>query len=267
MFGLDPFVARVTASVVVGGLWIAAATFAAERFGAKVGGLLAGLPATAAVSLFFIALVEGPAVAFDATTAFPLAMATNAFFLVAYLQLTQRGVRTALAGSLLVWCLVQGVLVGLHPTSFGWAMIVWALIVVLAVFLLVGSLRVHSAAGVKLHYSLSQLVGRAVFGGGVVGSAVVLSRLGGALVGAVFSAFPAVYLSTLLITAKTIDLEFSRSIVPALLVSSEINCVAFSVGFRLAVVNMGPLGALGVGYLVSIVAGIGSLLVIRVCFR
>lgn len=267
MFVLEPFVARVAASVLVGGLWIAAATFAAERFGSKVGGLLAGLPATAAVSLFFIALADGPTVAFDATTAFPLTMATNALFLIAYLQLTQRGVRTALTGSLFVWCLVQGMLVEFHPTSFGWAITVWALIVVLAVFLLVGPLHVRPAAGVKLHYTLSQVVGRAVFGGGVVGSAVVLSRLGGALAGAVFSTFPAVFLSTLLITAKTIDLEFSRSIVPALLVSSEINCIAFSVGFRLAVVNMGPLGALGVGYFVSIVAGIGSLLIIRASFR
>ncbi len=263
---MDPFVTKVAASGVVGGVWIAGATFCAERFGSKVGGLIAGLPATAPVALFFIAVAQGPKVAFDAATAFPLAMAANVFFLISFLLLAQRGLPSAIAGSILIWCGAQGLLFMITPSSFEWAIGVWSLIVVSGICLLMGPLRVRPSAGVELHHSLFQMLGRAVFGGAIVGSAVILSRFGGALLGGVFSTFPAVIVSTLLVTSKTIDLEFSQSIVPALLVSSEINCVAFSVGFRFIVQTGGPLEALVIAYGFSIVAGAGSLLLVRTLF-
>ena len=76
---IAPFILKLALSFLIGGIWITVASVAAERMGSKIGGVIGGLPSTAVVAFGFIGWTQGAQQAYDATTAFPLAFAANAF--------------------------------------------------------------------------------------------------------------------------------------------------------------------------------------------
>lgn len=49
---MNAFILDLAASFVVGGAWVMLASVAAQHFGGKVGGFIAGLPAVAALAIF-----------------------------------------------------------------------------------------------------------------------------------------------------------------------------------------------------------------------
>ncbi len=89
-------------------------------------------------------------------------------------------------------------------------------------------------------------------------AAVALSHLGGPVLGAVMAAFPAVYVSTLAITARSVSIAFSRSLVVPLMVSAVVNCVVFGTVYRLMVLDTGLIGAVALAYAASLVSAAGT---------
>jgi len=49
---VNAFVLDLLLSFVVGGTWVVLASMAAQRFGGRVGGFIAGLPATSVLAIF-----------------------------------------------------------------------------------------------------------------------------------------------------------------------------------------------------------------------
>lgn len=81
------FVLKLILSFIVGSLWITMVTILAEKYGTRIGGLMAGLPSTIPISLFFIAWTQSERVAVDATTIVPIIGGINCIFIVAYIFL------------------------------------------------------------------------------------------------------------------------------------------------------------------------------------
>jgi len=75
------------------------ASMAAQHFGGKVGGFVAGLPATAVLAIFFITCTEGPRHGFDLAGVFPLAISVNAVFLAAFAALSRKSFSAGLLAS------------------------------------------------------------------------------------------------------------------------------------------------------------------------
>ena len=94
------------------------------------------------------------------------------------------------------------------------------------------------------------LLWRGVFSGSIVALAVVLSEVGGPVLGAVLSAFPAVYVSTLIVTSRSMGTAFSRSLIVPLMVSASVNCVVFGSVYRYLVLDLGLMAAV-VAYLAT----------------
>ena len=74
---------------------------------------------------------------------------------------------------------------------------------------------------------------RALFGGGVIGFAVFIGRVGGPHYGGVFATFPAMYISTLAITFYSGGMEFSRGMAKALVMSGTINVPVYAMAVKL----------------------------------
>ncbi len=248
---MDPFVLKLLASFLVGGAWISLTTVAAERLGPRLGGWLGGLPSTVVVAMLFIGWTQGDQAVFDATTAFPLTMAVNAFYLIAYAILSGRGLAAALAGALLVWGALQAVLIVLEPHSFAWALAGWAAVLIGGYRILRRLAPPSGLNAVRIDYTPLQIVGRASFGGAVIALAVLLSKVGGPLFGSVFASFPAVFSSTLLIAARSGGMGFSRSLLTPLMVSAVFSVVVYAVALRFALGPFGLIGATGAAYLTS----------------
>jgi hypothetical protein len=72
-------------SFVVGGAFVACATYAAERFGSDVGGSIA------AGALLILGLLDSPEAAAAATAVMPLALSFNGLYGIACVLLARRG--------------------------------------------------------------------------------------------------------------------------------------------------------------------------------
>jgi len=255
---LDPFIVKLALSLIVGGVWITLTTIAAETLGSKLGGLIGGLPSTIVVALFFIGWTQGLEQARAATTALPAALAVNAIFLVTYAALARQGLAIGIGWALAAWLTLQGALVLLGQIGFGWALIIWAVTLTSSYLLMTRTLDLHPHGGVKVRRSRVEIAGRGLFSGGIVAAAVILSRLGGPVLGAVMAVFPAVYLSTLVITARSVSVEFSRALTPSLMVSAIVNCAVYGTVFRFGVMNLGLVGASALAYGAAAISAYGT---------
>lgn len=248
------FVLKLALSFVIGGVWVMLASVIAEQFGTKLGGVISGIPTTIAVALLFIGIFQGPQSAAAATTIIPAAFAVSCVFMVLYTALVGNGLVFAIATALAVWFCLQFLLVRAELKDFGLSLLICGLALTgaIAVYERILCIRFHERTKVK--YSVRQLLLRAVFAGAMVAFAVLMSRIGGPLWGGVFASFPAMFISTLVITYHSVSPEFSRSIGKTHMISGVVNCVIYAAAVRYSYPNFG----LAVGTVVSLVTSGGS---------
>jgi hypothetical protein len=239
---------------IVGSLWVTLTTISAERFGSKVGGLIGGLPSTVVIALLFIGLTQSPEVAAQATTVMPLAQGLNGLFVLTFMLLISRGLWLGLLGALLLW-FFQSTLLYLLDIQFFWISIVgWLFLLVFCYFAVEKWMTVPSQAKLTISYPHSQLVWRAIFGGGVIALAVFMGKIGGPLLGGIFSSFPAMFLSTLVITYNSGGPTFSRSVGKSLIISGLVNVPLYEIMVRLLYPTIG----LGLGTLLALLFSMGT---------
>lgn len=254
----DTFLFRLVLSFLIGGMWITVASVVAERMGSKIGGVIGGLPSTAVVAFGFIGWTQGAQQAYDATTAFPLTFAANAFYMVAYAALSPRGLWAGVGAALATWLLSEALILWLGISDIWVSAAFWIAALVIAYLALERWLKVRSSERIKVRYTAGQMLGRAAFAGGIVTLAVLGSRVGGPIWGSVFAAFPALYTSTLILVSRSAGVAFSRSLTTPLMVSSVVNVTVFVLALRSVVLQL-PLGwALAAAYGVSMVSAYGT---------
>jgi len=219
-------------SFIVGSAWVTLSTVAAERFGSKIGGLIGGLPSTVVVSLLFIGITQSAAVSSETTTVMPLVQGINGLFILVYLLLVKRGLKTGLLGALLAWFLAAAILVLLGQPPFWASLAIWITLALGCYLLVERRLSIASHGKVHLNYTPAQVAVRALFGGGVIASAVLMSKLGGPLLGGVFAIFPAMFASTLVITYRTGGASFSRAVAKSMMVSGMLNVTLYVIAVR-----------------------------------
>ena len=248
---------KLALSFIVGSLWVTLTTLCAERFGSKVGGLIGGLPSTVVIALLFIGFTQSPQVAAQATTIMPFAQGLKGLFVLTFMLLIQRGLWAGLLGALLVWFIQSTLLYLLDIQAFWISLIGWLLLLVFCYGVIEKWMKISSQDKLQISYPPSQLIWRALFGGAVIATAVFMGKLGGPLLGGIFGSFPAMFLSTLVITYNTGGSDFSRSVGKSLLISGLINVPLYEIAVRFLypAVGLGPgtvlglLFSLGTGYL------------------
>jgi hypothetical protein len=250
---MDPFFLKLILGFIVGGAWITLTTVAAERFGSKVGGAIGGLPSTILVTLFFVAWTQGPEQAFDATTFIPLAFAVDVVYLIVYAILSRRGLTLGIAGALTAWFSLTAVLIRARVANLELGLAVWILALALGFTYLQHRLHLRSQSRVPIRYTPLQIAWRAAFSGLVIAFAIGMSRVGGPVWGGVFSAFPALFTSTLIITSQSVSVDFSRSLLTPLLVSGVFNAVIFGLAVRCLIFNFDLIPATALAYGISMI--------------
>jgi uncharacterized membrane protein (GlpM family) len=245
---VDPFYLKLLLAFGVGGLMVTLATVAAERLGSKMGGLVGGLPTMVGTSLFFIGYAQTPQIASEATSAIPLIMGFNGLFLVIYVVLAKWGAWVGMMGALLLWFVFAYAAFFLRIDSFALSLLVFIFSLAGTYHLLEKRFRFPSTGRLNIRYTPFQIISRALFSGSVVSAAVYLSKVGGPIWGGIIAPFPTVYLSTLIIMAKSKGVEFSRMITKSLLVSGMVNVVVYATAVRFFY----PLFSLAAGTLLSL---------------
>lgn len=214
------FIQQLVLSVVIAGLWISAATLLSERLGSRLGGMISNMPSTILVSLLFIGITQGADFAAETTTTVPLGMSLSTIFLFTFIALVPRGLGKAVAGSLSAW-LVLTLLASLFQEvgRIGWTM-VYFLVAVTTYLLAEKVLNIPSMGKTGKKYTILQALLRALFAGSVVGTAVLVARTGSAFWTGIFSTFPAVMLSSMVILSLSAGAGFARATGKIMLLAS-----------------------------------------------
>ncbi len=252
---MDPGVAaHIGMGFVAGGACVALSSALAERAGPAVGGLILGVPSTAAVSLLFLALGPGGIeAAVRATDASPAGLGLFCLFVGFYGLAARRGPAAALISGLAAW------LAGAAVLSVWPGMGFFAGLAVQAVcFLLAWQLAGHPprpSSATPIAFTLPRIALRAVVGGAVVAACLALSHTAGALLGGLAAVFPAVTASSLAIVATSAGTDTARAMLRPTLVSASVVILGYTVavrfGYPLLGVAVGTLAALAVAGLLA----------------
>src|SRR3989338_3770680 len=208
-------------SLFVGGAWVTLSTMVAEKVNPKLGGLIAGVPSAAVITLLFIALTQSPEKAVAATTVIPMSTGFYCLFFIAYLLATRKGFVKGLSIALLVWLLFSVLAVKLNVQSITTSLMTWVLFVSASIWYASTQIKLKEVGQIKIKYTLAQLLGRALFSGVIISFGVIMSKLAGPVWGVVMSTFPALTIASFLITIRTGGLEFTRHLARNILISNE----------------------------------------------
>jgi len=229
MASLDQtFLIKLALSFLVGSIWITSVTVIAERFGSKIGGFIGGLPSTIVVALIFIGLTQSTQDASRAAVMIPLVMGVNALFILVYLALVHRGLVLSLLVALFTWFVIIAFVVWTGVESALVSFLVWSTSLGFAYYITEYFLDIPHKGGIRIAYTMQQILARGIVSGIIISMAVLISRLTGPVIGGIFSNFPVIFMSTLYITNRTGGVEFSRAVAKTLLLSAMLNVGVYS---------------------------------------
>ncbi|MFW6121031.1 MAG: hypothetical protein ACOC80_09070 [Petrotogales bacterium] len=175
--------------------------FIAERYGTKIGGILGTLPSTIVIAFLFISLNKGVDFASQSVAVVPAELGINLVFLFLFSLLAHRSLHVAFAVSLAIWALLSSVLLILDITN-----IFVSLGIYIATFSFIFTYlecfkKIPSLGNVIVHYTPMKIALRGVLAGTVIAISVTLSNIG-AVISGIFSVFPAILSSTMLISVR-----------------------------------------------------------------
>jgi len=215
----------LSASVVVG------ISIIAEKFGTKIGGIIGTLPSTIIVAYVFISLNQGEDFAARSASVVPAEMGVNILFLFIFSVLADRRVTTTVVASLGLWSVLS---LALYLTSMNNIFISTAIFFaafIVSLIILEKKVKVKSVGKVEVEYTLKKIMFRGVLAGIVISISVLLSNVGSVLSG-IFSVFPAIFLSTMLIFTREHGPRFVGGTAKSMIFGTP-SVVSYSVGIAL----------------------------------
>ncbi len=223
------FLQQLILSFLVGAAWVTATTIIAEKFGSKIGGFIGGLPSTVLIALLFIGITQTASAAINATIVIPLTMGVNCIFTLVYLKFVRRGLVTALILAYLAWVVLAGMLVMVNVTQLWVALVGWLLLLIFYLVSVEHYANIPAHGKVIVQYTTGEVLSRGLFAGTIIAVAVLISKIGGPVLGGVFSVFPVIFTSNMVITYRTGGVDFSRAVVKTLVVSAMVNVGVYAI--------------------------------------
>jgi len=216
--------------------------------------VIAGMPSTIVIALFFIGWTQTPVAASQATVTVPLIMGIDAIFIITYASLVRRSFPLALISSLFVWVCFSFALVLIHFNNFSLSLFGFLGLLLFSYVVMEYVLRVKSLAGRNTPLSFSNVLLRGLVSGLIITLAVAFAKLGGPLLGGVFASFPAVFLSTMILTYFAQGRVFSVSVMKTLMLSGTINTTVYASAVRFLYPLFGLIGGTISSFLLSLVS-------------
>ncbi len=250
---MDLFILKLILSFIVGGVWVTLSTILAEKYGSKIGGIIAGLPSTILVALFFIGWTQSTTAAVEATILVPLVGGIICLFLVSYLFLAPRiNFWLALLISTGFWFVLALGAYFLGFRNFWISFLIYLGLTALSYLVAEKLLKINSEGKRKIKYTQKNILFRSGISGGIIAFAVLISKLLDPVLGGIFAMFPAAFISTILIIYFHHGKTFSFPIMKVAILSG-MSVVSFGLFARYTYL---PLG-LWQGTLISLILAWG----------
>lgn len=252
------FLLQVVVSFLFGGAFVAFLTFWAEKSTARVAGIIISVPSTIAIGYLFMGLTVSAEAVAKVAPMVPMGSGILMIFTMVYLYMSKiplkksYSVALCTVSSLFVWFLLA------LPMAIYKFDKIWISILVYIVCLALGfqflTIRVKLKAYHKpLVYTIWEKVFRSVFAGGIIALIVVLSKTFGPFWGGVFTVFPAVFLSSMIVFHIRYDSDFLFRIWKNSPIGSLV-FVSFAIASIYTFPAFGVIGGLIGSYFVSFLA-------------
>lgn len=248
------FLLQLFLAFLVGAFWITMATVLAEKFGSKIGGIIAGIPSTTVISLFFIGWTQSAQTASFATTIIPAILGIDALFVAIYILLSNNRLFVSLGISFIIWSIMSLLLVLYKFDNLSVSILLFIVFYFSSYFLVEKIVKVKSLGKRKIDMTKSQLLFRVILSGGIITTSVLITKLGGYILGGVFAAFPAVMLSNIIITYLNHGRDFSVAVMKAHMASGSINVMIYSLGVHFLYPRFGIVTGTFLAFIISLIS-------------
>jgi uncharacterized membrane protein (GlpM family) len=235
---------------VLSALVVILVTITAEKYGTKTGGVLGTLPSTIIIAFLFIALDKGTQFASNSVAVVPAEMGINLVFLLLFVLLSQKRIFVALIGSLFGWTMLTIVIYYSNLTNIVVSLAAYILCFLLTFLILDKKKKITSRDTIKVHYTPFKLLGRSLIAGIVIAIAVTFSNVGTILSG-IFSVFPAIFLSTMLISIREHGASFTGAMAKGMIYGSP-SVVSYAVAIHFLYPLAGILGGTIGAFLIAL---------------
>jgi hypothetical protein len=234
----DAFLLKTITSFVAAGVWIGGFTLLAERLGSKKGGLICNLPSTIMMALIFVALVQDARFAAAATDAVPIGMLIDTLFLLIFILLLKHGLIKAVLLSLFSWFILAFLAQKIHSSDIVLNIILYFITAAAAYLLLEYGVKIPAKGSSRKKYSPGSLLLRIIFAGSVVAGTTIISTFAGTYWVGLFSTFPAVMVSTMVILTLNQGADFAMATGKVMILSST-NIIIYALGVSITYPGIG----------------------------
>lgn len=205
------FWTRVGLSFTVASTVVAVASVLAERYGPRIGGIIATLPTTIVVNTLFMSWIHDPVFTSGAMVQTVVMMGANSVFLALYVLAIPLGWWRAGLVALGGWAAIAAVLLN-FPSPFIWVSVALFTLLTVASFLWLDRKVAADTVAVKTRNTPLQIAARGLLAGAVVANAQILANALGPVWGGIFVPAPAIFLSTMWIFHRTQGGAFAGSV-------------------------------------------------------
>jgi uncharacterized membrane protein (GlpM family) len=247
---LIPFLISAVVVIVI--------TIIAERYGTRTGGILGTLPSTMVIAFLFIAYNEGINHASQAVAVVAAEMGVNLMFLLVFSLLAHRSLRFAIPLAFVVWTILSFLLYYFNVDNIFLSLSIYILAFMVSFGILEKIKKIPSSGVAPVQYTPLKIAFRGVLAGIVIALAVYLSNIGAVLSG-IFSAFPAIFLSTMIISTKEHGSSFSGALAKSMIFGSP-----SVVSYAVAIYFFYPLSGILIGTFAAFLIACGVTLLLFV---
>lgn len=224
---------KLCVSFFIGAIWITLITIFSEKFGSKIGGIIASIPATIVVSLFFISITQTKSFAVNSINMIPIMLGINIIMVLVYIYFARISFNLGLFISIAFWFLASFIIYINKINDFYLSILIYFCILIISYFILKYFFEIKSIRSKILIYTNKEIFFRAFFGGGIVFFAVIMSKIGGPLIGGIFAPFPALTISLMVITHKNHGIKFTESLLKNFILTGTINVLIYVISLKI----------------------------------
>jgi len=176
----------------------------------------------------------------EAALTVPLGMAINSLFLLVFITVSQRGLLVATSISLTAWAFLAISFRFLSIQSTALILVIYLFVLAISYVVLEHKLKVESVSKRNQPFKWQMLVYRALFAGTVVALTVIVSRFAGHFWTGIFSTFPAVMLTSMVILTRSQGIDFAKATAKTMILASgNIVVYALSVNYLYSIWSLG----------------------------
>ena len=230
-------------------------TIVAEKYGTKSGGILGTLPSTIVIAFLFIAINKDVQFASQAVAVVPAELGINLIFLFCFAIIAHRSIILAFTTSFISWICFSTILYIVDLKNIYVSLAIYIITLLLTFIVLEKKVKINSIGGIQVRYTPLKIVLRGILAGTVIAISVFLSNLGAVLSG-IFSVFPAILTSTMLISVREHGPDFAAAMAKSMIIGISSVCsyaVVIHFLYPLYGIIWGSIIAYGIAFIITMI--------------